>query len=100
MNRLKYIYPQAVLLTLYQSLIVPHFTYCLLVWGAKIVHGHPVHLLQKKALRIITNNDYIAHSEPICKELRLVKVPHLYRLSLWKFYYKLMNDKLPTFFNL
>ena len=77
MYRLKYIYPQAVLLTLYRALIVPHYTYCVLVWGAKIFHGNPLHLLQKKALRIITNNDYVAHSEPICKELRLVKVPDM-----------------------
>ena len=78
--------------------MVPHFTYCLLVWGAKIFQDHPVHLLQKRALRIVTHNDYIAHSEPICKELRLVKVPDLYRLSVWKFYYKLMNNKLPPYF--
>ena len=53
MYRLKHIYPQAVLLTLYASLIVPHLTYCLLTWGSKIVPNHPLHLLQKKALRIL-----------------------------------------------
>ena len=53
MYGLKHIYPQAVLLTLYASLIVPHLTYCLLTWGSKIVPNHPLHLLQKKALRIV-----------------------------------------------
>ena len=53
MYRLKHIYPQAVLLTLYSALIVPHLTYCLLAWGSKIVPNHPLHLLQKKALRIL-----------------------------------------------
>ena len=41
MYRLKHIYPQAVLLTLYSALIVQHLTYCLLVWGSKIVPNRP-----------------------------------------------------------
>ena len=44
MYRLKHIYPQAVLLTLYSALMVPHLTYCLLTWGSKIVPNHPLHL--------------------------------------------------------
>ena len=100
MYRLKFIYPQAVLPLLYNALILPHFSYCLLVWGSKVFNGHPLHLLQKKALRIVTNNDYIAHSEPICKQLRLIKVPDMYRLAIWKFYYKLMNNSLPSYFNI
>ena len=40
------------------------------VWGSKINTNHPLHLLQKRALRIVMNTDYVAHSEPICKDLR------------------------------
>ena len=98
MYRLKYIYPQEILQMLYNTLIVPHFNYCLLVWGSKIVKGHRIHLLQKKALRLITNNDYLAHTEPICRHLRIVKVTDMYRLSVWKFYFKLMNNQLPAYF--
>ena len=99
MHRLKCIFPQAILLTLYNALIVPHFTYGLLVWGSKIIKNHSLHLVQKKALRIVTNRDYIAHSEPICKRLRLLQVPDMFRISMWKFYYKLMNNKLPLYFS-
>ena len=69
MYRLKQIYLHAVLLTLYQAIIYPHFIYGLLGWGSKIENGHSLHLLQKKALKIVANHDYIAHSEPICKAL-------------------------------
>ena len=55
MYRLKQIYPHAVLLTLYQAIICPHFIYGLLVCGSKIENGHPLHLLQKKALGIVAN---------------------------------------------
>ena len=36
MFRLKYIVPCDVLQTLYNSLIMPHFHYCLLAWGSTI----------------------------------------------------------------
>ena len=44
--RLKTIYPQLVLQTLYNTLILPYFNYCILVWGATINEGNPLHLLQ------------------------------------------------------
>ena len=65
----------------------------------KLLKKHSLHLVQKKALRIVTNRDYIAHSEPICKRLRLLQVPDMFRISMWKFYYKLMNNKLPLYFS-
>ncbi len=99
MYRLKHIYPRAILLTLYNALILSHFNYCLLVWGSKVIENHKLHLIQKKALRIITNSDYIAHTEPICKQLRLLKVPDMFRISIWKFYFKLMTNKLPAYFS-
>ena len=49
--RLKQIYPQAVLLMLYNALIVPHFSYCILIWGSKISNGHALHLSTKKYVK-------------------------------------------------
>ena len=82
MYRLKQSYPHAVLLTLYQAIIYPHSIYELLVWGSKIENGHPAHLLQKKTLRIVANPDYVAHAEPICKAMNLVKVPDMYTCAV------------------
>ena len=97
--RLKDVYPQSVLLMLYNSLILSHINYCLLSWGSGIVNDHPIHLLQKKALRLVSNSDYVSHSEIICKNYRLLKVPDMFRFNLWKFYFKLMNNTLPTYFD-
>ena len=65
--RLKAICPLAVLQTLYNTLILPFFNYCIFVWGATINEGNLLHRLQKKALRLISSSNYIAHTEPICK---------------------------------
>ena len=94
--RLKTIYPQLVLQSLYNTLILPYFNYCILVWGATINEGNPHHLLQKKALRLISNSNYIAHTVPICKKLHLLKLTDMFSIAVWKFYYKLMNNQLPT----
>ena len=64
--RLKHVFPREVLLTLYNALILSHLSYCILVWGSRIDGNHRLLLLQKKSVRIITNQDYIAHSEPLC----------------------------------
>ena len=85
MYRFKHIYPEAVLLITYQSIINAHFTCCLLVWGSKININHPLHLLQKRALRIVKNTDYVAHSESICKDLRLLKMHDMLRFALQNF---------------
>ena len=99
MFRMKYILPSGILHTIYNTLIMPHYSYCLLTWGSKIHIGHRLLLLQKKALRMIDDSHYIAHTEPICKKLQIVKISDLFRITVWKFYYKLTNTLLPSYFN-
>ena len=98
--RLKDLYPMTVLRMLYNSLILPHFSYGILTWGAKISRDDQLHLIQKRCLRIISNSSYIAHTEPICKDLQIISLPDMYSVAMWKFYYKLMNNILPSYFTL
>ena len=79
--RLKDTYAQSVLLTLYNTLILLHFHYCLLLWGSSIKENHPLHLLQKKVVTIIENSKYIAHTAPICKVHRLLKLPDMFSIA-------------------
>ena len=94
--RLKHQYPKSALQTLYNSLILPHLTYCILSWGSDVVC---INKLQKRALRTISHSKYRAHSEPICKSLNLLKVQDIYHLSILKFYSKLINNGLPHYFD-
>ena len=98
MHRLKFILPADVLLTIYNRLIFPHFSYCHLAWGSNITAGHKLHLLQKKAVRIRDHEHFLAHTEPICKKLRIVKIVDMFQNSIWKFHYILMNNMLPSYF--
>ena len=86
-----------VLRMLYDSLILPHLSYGILTWGAKISRDDTLHLIQKRCIRIISNSSYIAHTEPICRNLRVINLPDMYSVAMWKFYYKLMNNILPSY---
>ena len=70
-----------------------YFNYCHLAWGSNITAGHKLHLLQKKAVRIVDHRHFLAHTELICKRLRIVKIVDMFQTSIWKFYYKLMHSK-------
>ena len=84
---------------LYDTLLLPHINYGILLWGAKVNKDHKMHLLQKKSVRLITNKHYIAHSESIFKDLRILMIHDMYYLSIVKFYYKLINGHLPDYFD-
>ena len=43
--RLRDIYPRAVLENLYNTLITPHFNYCILCWGSVVKENHSLHIL-------------------------------------------------------
>ena len=96
LNRLKYIYPTHILLTIYKSLFVPHINYGSLVWGQNF---NSISKLQKKVILTVTRSNYIAHSEPLLKELNLLSVKDLMYLKLIKFLHKLYDNKLPIYFN-
>ena len=51
--------------------------------------------LQKKTIRTITYNNYTAHTEPLLKELNLLKVKDMFDLKILKFLFKLYHNELP-----
>ena len=54
-SHLKLIYPQRILFTLCNSLIISHMFYGILLWG-KSDNVHKIEKLQKKAMRIVTQH--------------------------------------------
>ena len=95
LNKLKFIYPQNILLTIYNSLFVSHINYGSLVWGSNI---NRISKMQKRVIRIITHSNYIAHTEPLLKNLKLLKVEDMFSLKIQKFLHKLAHNELPPYF--
>ena len=99
LNTLKHVLPINILKMIYNSLILCHLNYGILLWGAHHNANDKLHKLQKKAIRIITSSNFLAHSEPIFKQLHLLKSYDIYKCQLLKFLFKLVNKQLPTYFN-
>jgi len=96
LSRVKHIFPQHALLSIYNSLFLSHINYGLLLWGSQTAK---VYTLQKKAIRTITGSEYLTHSEPLFKALDLLKINDLYKLRMLKFYYNLSYHKLPSYYD-
>ena len=71
LNRLKNIYLQYILLTIYNYLFMSHVNYGILLWGSC---SNKIANLPKKAIRILTNSRYHEHTEPLLNGYGLLKV--------------------------
>ena len=95
MNRLKRYLPFSAMKLMYDSLILSHLQFGITNWGFE---WERISKLQKRALRIMTNSRYNAHTEPLFKKLTLLKVKDIFDVQCLKFWYKFMNNKLPKYF--
>ena len=99
-NKLKHFFPQTILKSLYYAIIYPYLSYGILAWGyASRTLTDRILLLQKKALRIICNTDYLAHTEPLFLSNNILKFNEIYSLQLGIFMFLLNNNKLPHIFD-
>jgi hypothetical protein len=94
-NKMKNVLSKDVLVTLYNSLFLPHLNYGILCWKVKI---NQIVKLQKKAVRIITGMKYNAHTDPLFKKMKLLKVQDICTLQEYKFCFKLEHSLLPIYF--
>ena len=84
------------LFTLYYSLILSHLQYCTLLWANTYSTClNKLRILQKKAIRIITQSHYLAHTDPLFSKLKLLKLDDLYKHQLGIYMYKSTKDLLP-----
>ena len=88
------------LLDLYYSFAYPYLIYCVEIWG----HAgdrllHPLFLVQKKIVRIITFSAFLAHTAPIFYNLRLLPLNKIVLQRTSVFMFKLMNNMLPNAMN-
>ena len=94
LHKLKRILPTEIKLIIYNSLILPQINYGILAWG---YHSERLSKLQKKAVRHITDSKYNAHTNPLFKNLKTLKIEDIFKLTQMKFYHKYLNNKLPVY---
>ena len=85
LNGIKHIFPTQTRVTLYNSLILPHTNYCIMAWGYQ---SNRIFKLQKRAVRIVANSKYNAHTEPLFKLFIILKLSDDLILQTMKAYHK------------
>ena len=82
MYRIKHFISTDILKLLYNSLIQPHLLYGILAWYSDNRNNSKnttrLSKLQKRAMRIIDRANYNAHTEPIFKKYKILKLHDLY----------------------
>jgi hypothetical protein len=92
--------PRSSLITLYYTMIYPYLTYCIEAWGnAAQIHVSSLYKLQKRAIRVITSSSYHAHTDPLFKNLGILKLCHIYTSCICIFIFKFIKGMLPMIFN-
>ena len=90
--RLRNLVSTKVLLNVYYSLLFTHLNYCILLWGSAAKTALlPLHILQKKAARLITNQNYTAHANPLFKKLKLLTIKDVHKLEVAKYMFKMIQ---------
>ena len=95
MRKIKHQVNTSILLKIYNSLISSCLHYAILCWGYE--HKR-IFILQKKAIRIVNKSKYNAHTDPIFKSLKLLKVKDIFFIKSIQFYYNYVHSKLPKYF--
>ena len=74
LNKLKDYLNENQMINLYYSLIYPYLTYGNEIWGGSFdILVSSIFLMQKRIVRIITNSDYLSHTDPLPPSTRTLK---------------------------
>lgn len=99
-NTAKHLIDKTALKSLYNSLIHSHLNYCIPIWGsAAKSHLKKLELQQKRAVRIISNSNYNAHTVPIFKLLNILPITEQFKYSSLQIMYDYINHRLPCSFD-
>ncbi len=95
-SKVKNILPQKALTSLYHSLIHSHLSYCPTI--ASITSQSNINKIikmQKKALRVITQSEYNAHTTPLFNRLKILQYPDIIKLAQLNIMHAVHNKYAP-----
>ena len=96
LSKLKFILPSGILKLIYNSLILPHLSYCNHIWGNTFKsHLKQLHILQKESVRIITKSYFHSASAPLFKSLLILPIYDLVTLNTLIFMFSVKSKLLP-----
>ena len=78
----------------------PYLTCCNSMWGYSFLYNsNRLHLLQKKAVRIISQVNWKTHTEPLFKDLEILPIKDINIYIIAQLMFRFHNGKLPEIFD-
>ena len=96
MNSLKRYLPFSAMRLMHDSLTSSHLQFGTTCWGFE---WNKIVKLQKPALSKMSDIKHHAHTEPLFKELEILKISDIFHVQCMKFWYKFVNKSLPEYFD-
>jgi len=94
--KMKDIMTRVQLRMLYNALVQPYLSYGIILWGATFrQHTHKLIIMQKRIVRRIYGARYDAHTSPIFRSLKFLKLDDLYKLEVAKHILKSFKMTMP-----
>ena len=91
MYRVKHLLTSSALYSLYCTLILPYLNYCCEIWGNTYkTRIRPLHIIQKRAVRICLKADYRSHTRPMFYQLKTLAVHDMVDFNSMVFMYKVL----------
>ena len=80
--------PKSTLKQVYFSIIQSHLNYVICTYaGTYATHLNRLLLLQKRAIRIINNESYLAHTNSLFQSNKILKIQDMYKLNVGIYMY-------------
>ena len=99
--KLRHYMNQETLVMVYYSLIYPFLIYAVPIWGnACITFINPIHILQKKVVRLIHFKDRSTHSAPLFNLLKILNIHDIHKLETLKFVFDCLHKTNPMQYTL
>ena len=96
MNRARHLLNTELATLLYNALVLPCLSYCLVIWGSNYASSlHPLITVQKRAIRVVAGTGRLAHTSPIFRQLRILKLPDLLKYCILLFLHDRLLGHLP-----
>ena len=97
--RVRHHLPLHTLKTLYNTLVLPHFSYCNIIWASNYhTRITRLNITQKWAIRTITNSPRITHSSPLFHKLNTLTITDINKLQTALFMHDYSHNNLPLNF--
>ena len=94
-NKAKHSLNKRHLSTVYYSMVYPYLIYGITLWGnAPKIHLTKLITIQKKIIKMVSAAKYSAHTEPLFKTLKILKLEDVYHHQILNYVYKYVRGHL------